>query len=95
MMTVYVDWENQEVLTEKQLNERRKELLNLTGELGKCNFVGFYEEVKNYDIIDITEILIDLLTVDDNQETIDFLRKRYKKYVDNQLDNIYEKIILD
>ena len=95
MMTVYVDWENQEILTEKQLNERRKELLNLTGELGKRNFEGFYEEVKDFDIIDIIEILIDLITVDDNQETIDSLWKKYKKYVDNQLDNIYEKIILD
>lgn len=91
MMTVYVNWENQEILTQEKLDEKRDKLLDLTKELGKDNFEEFYDSEGYYKI----EYLIEIMVAEDKQTAVEDLMTSYEFYVDNQLNINYEKITLD
>lgn len=90
-MTVYVNWTDGEILSEKQMNKRYEELLDLTEELGKYSFEEFCENDGFYE----SEALIQIITAEDKQEVINSLLLEYKRYINNRLIDIYDKIILD
>ena len=88
MMTVYINWENQEVLTEKEIDEKRREALDLTEVLGRSAFKDFCD-------YDGYRYLIDIITAEDKEEAVNSLMVTYAEYINDQLDDIYEEIILD
>jgi hypothetical protein len=92
MTKIYVGWDNEEILSEKEMNKRHEEMLDLETDLGRKTFKEFYE-YGGYNAV--IEKLIEIITAKDKEEIINSLRERYGRYVEDQLSNIYEKVILD
>lgn len=94
MTKIYVDWSNEEILSEKEMNKRYEEMLDLETDLGRKTFKEFYEYGGFNAVV---EKLIEIITAKDKdkEEIINSLRERYGRYIEDQLSNIYEKVILD
>ena len=89
MTKVYVDWKNEEILSEREMEEMYRDMLDLERDFATESFERFCENC------DYVKVLIEIITAKDKQEVLDSIEERYGRYIEDQLNDIYEEITLD